>query len=327
MRPIRTFRSFWPRAALLSLALVVAVFLSVNIGPDGPLWSLSLSSRLSKLVFWDLRLPRAVLGLLVGAGLAGSGAFVQGVFRNPLATPEILGVSAGASAGAVLFLLLGWGGWSLWGLGLGAWLGALAAAGLVFVWGTHQPGLSGLLLAGLALSSLLSALSSVFLLMGGQLQLSHFLFWLAGSLENRRWEHVFLAAVTILPALTVLTFQAGHLNVASLGDETAVSLGLNLERYRLVNLMVVAFASAGCVATAGAIGFIGLMIPHAVRLLWGEDYRFFIPLSVLSGGLFLSLADTAVRLLPWSIPVGLLTALLGAPLFLVLVRTQVRGRP
>ncbi len=327
MRPIRTFRNFWPLAGFLSVGLVGALFLSVNIGPDGPLWSFSLSPQLSKVVFWDLRLPRAVLALLVGAGLAGSGAFVQGVFRNPLATPEILGVSAGASAGAVLFLLLGWGGWSLWGLGLGAWLGALVAAGLVFLWGTRQQGVSGLLLAGLALSSLLSALSSVFLLMSGHVQLSHFLFWLAGSLENRRWDHVVLAAVTILPALTVLMLQAGHLNVASLGDETAVSLGLNLERYRLVNLMVVAFASAGCVATAGAIGFIGLMIPHAVRLLWGEDYRFFVPLSVLSGGLFLSLADTAVRLLPWTIPVGLLTALLGAPLFLVLVRSQVQGRP
>ena len=326
MWPIRTFRSFWPLAILLSVALGWALFLSVNIGPDGPLWSLTLSHKLSKVIFWDLRLPRAVLALLVGAGLAGSGAFVQGVFRNPLATPEILGVSAGASAGAVLFLLLGWGGWSLWGLGLGAWIGALVATGLVFVWGTRQPGLSGLLLAGLALSSLLSALSSVFLLMSGQLQLSHFLFWLAGSLENRRWEHVILASVTILPALTVLVLQAGHLNVASLGDETAFSLGLNLERYRLANLMVVAFASAGCVATAGAIGFIGLMIPHAVRLLWGEDYRFFVPLSILSGGLFLSLADTAVRLLPWTIPVGLLTALLGAPLFLVLVRTHGQGR-
>ncbi len=325
MRPIRTFRSFVPTAVGLLVAQVLVLFFSVNLGPDGPLWSLAVPAHLKSLVFWDLRLPRFVLALVVGAGLAGAGAFVQGIFRNPLATPEILGVSAGATAGAVVFLLGGWGAFSLWSIGLGAWLGALVAVGLVFFWGRHQSSLAGLLLAGLALTSLLSALSSILLLMSKDIQLNQFLFWLAGSLENRRWPQVWLAASTVLPALTVLTLQAGHVNLAALGDETARSLGLNLERFRFTNLLMVAFASAGCVATTGSIGFIGLMVPHAVRLLWGEDYRFFVPLSFLAGGLFLSVADTVIRLLPWTIPVGLFTALLGSPLFLILVRKQVQG--
>jgi iron complex transport system permease protein len=276
------------------------------------------------LVFWELRLPRALLAGIVGAGLAGAGAFVQGIFRNPLASPEILGVSAGASTGAVSALLLGFSG--LWGLGVGAFAGALLVTGLVFLLNSSRPSLTGVLLAGLALSSLLSAISSLLLLLSGEVRLSQYFFWLAGSLQNRRWEHVIFALATVVPALLVLFFRSGRLNLAALGDETAATFGLPVVRFRLISLAWVAFLAAGCVATTGAIGFLGLMIPHALRLLWGEDARYFVPLSALAGAGFLTLADTLARLvvLPFELPVGLLTALLGGPFFIFLLLRTLR---
>ncbi|NNM68162.1 MAG: iron chelate uptake ABC transporter family permease subunit, partial [Spirochaetales bacterium] len=219
MRRIRTFREFlWP-AMSLAVFWFLSLVLSVNVGPDGALWAHGWIPRVWNLVFWELRLPRALLAGIVGAGLGGAGAFKQTIFRNPLASPEILGVSAGASTGAVTALLMGFSG--LWGLGLGAFAGAVLVTSLVFLLNSSRPSLTGVLLAGLALSSLLSAISSLLLLLSGEVRLSQYFFWLAGSLENRRWEHVIFAAVTVLPALLVLFLRTGRLNLATLGDETA----------------------------------------------------------------------------------------------------------
>lgn len=327
MRRIRTFAEAAPRLGLLAgLALAVAS-VSLLAGPGltwTQLWS---GDAVSGLIVGGLRLPRALTALLAGAGLAASGAVVQGLLRNPLAGPDVMGVSAGSAAGALLLSVTGLA-WGSLGLAVGAWAGAAVGAAVILALSTARgrTSLTGVLLAGMALSSLLSAVTTLVLTLSRETDIARFLFWLAGSLANRRWEHVAVLAPVTLVGIAAMTAAAGRLNVLALGEQTARSLGLRVQPLKILLLCAVVLTTGAAVAVSGAIAFVGLLIPHTVRLLWGQDARWFVPLSALAGALFLVVADTAVRLVfsPFEVPVGIVTALLGAPFFLLLLA---RRRP
>ncbi len=322
MRRIRTFAEAAPRLGLLAILALTAAAVSLLVGPGlswAQLWSPDSSAEL---IVWGLRLPRAITALLVGACLGASGAVVQGLLRNPLAGPDVMGVSAGSAAGALVLSLAGWG-WGSLGLAAGAWAGAAVCAAVIFRLATSKgaTSLTRVVLAGMALASLLSAATTLMLTLSRETDIARFLFWLAGSLDNRRWEHVAVLAPAAAAALAVMLASAGRLNVLALGEPTARSLGLRVQRLKVLLLGAVVVATGAAVAVSGAIAFIGLLVPHGVRLLWGQDARWFVPLSALGGAFFLVTADTVVRLVfsPFEVPVGIVTALLGAPFFLMLL--------
>lgn len=277
-----------------------------------------------EIVLWYIRMPRILVGLLVGIALAASGAVLQGMFSNPLADPSILGVSAGASLGAVVAIATGFSAASLLTLPALAFAGAMLSVGctvcLTVQHGRIQP--SMLLLAGVALSILLSACTSGILTFINEYQIRDFLFWMVGSLDNRQWIHVEIGLGPILLGTAILWTLARHLNVLSLGDIEAKSLGMPVMVYRLVFLIVTSLITATAVCISGAIGFVGLIVPHMIRLLTGPDHRALIPISALAGGFFLIFCDMLGRIIiaPEEIRVGIMTALIGAPYFLWLLR-------
>lgn len=326
MRRLRTFAEAVPRMAGLVALAGLATMGSLLIGPGIPWSEWGHLGPTANLILWELRLPRALCALLVGAGLAASGAVVQGMLRNPLASGEVLGISAGASAGALAMVaLLGWSS----GAVLGALGGATLVALLVLLLSTSRrvTSLSALALAGMALSSLFTGVSTLLLTLGQETQVAQYLFWLVGSLEGRRWNHLLLLAPLTLGSLVVMLSLAGRLNVLALGETTARTLGLGVQPLKLLLLGSVVVASAASVSVSGAIGFVGLLVPHMVRMAWGQDSRWFVPLSALAGAAFLVVADALVRLAfgPFEIPVGVLTALLGAPVFLWLLLRRPKG--
>lgn len=330
MRRIRTFAEAGPRLVLLAVLALLAAAASLLVGPGlswAEVWNPAPDS-LAALILWELRVPRALTALLVGAALAGSGAVVQGMLRNPLAGPEVLGISAGAGAGALILLTVSGWPWGASGLTLGALAGAGLTALVILRLATveRRTSLTGVLLAGMALSSLLAGLTTLLLTLHRETQVGRYLFWLVGSLENRRWEQVGLLLPFTAAALVLMLILAGRLNVLALGETTARTLGLRVQPLKVLLLAAVVLATGSAVAVSGAIGFLGLLIPHMVRLLWGQDARWFVPLSALAGAGFLVAADTAVRLVfsPFEVPVGIFTALLGAPFFLVLLVRQQR---
>lgn len=330
MRRIRTFAEAAPRLLFLAALALVAALGSLLVGPGlswAEVWNPSPGST-SALILWELRLPRAVTGLLVGAALGGAGAVVQGMLRNPLAGPEVLGISAGAGAGALLLLTVSGWPWGASGLTFGALAGAGLTAVVILRLATveRRTSLTGVLLAGMALSSLLAGITTLLLTLHRETQVGRYLFWLVGSLENRRWDQVALLAPCTLGALALMFALAGRLNVLALGEGTARTLGLRVQPFKVALLTAVVLATGSAVAVSGAIGFLGLLVPHMVRLVWGQDARWFVPLSALAGAGFLVLADAVVRLVfsPFEVPVGIFTALLGAPFFLVLLVRQQR---
>ncbi len=271
-----------------------------------------------------IRLPRILIGALVGAALAVSGVTMQGVFRNPLADPGLLGVGAGGGFGAVLAITTGIASLSLWALPAAAFAGALITMllvyGLSMVRGRSDS--TTLILAGMALSVLLGSLTSIAIIFSkndyaGIAALG----WLFGRLDGRGWDHLMLAVVPILAAMLLTFAYSRELNLLLTGEEAAQALGVNVPRTRLILLSLASLMTGVAVSISGGISFVGLMIPHALRLLVGPDYRILLPASALGGAVFLVLADTVSRLIiqPAEINVGILTALLGAPFFLVLL--------
>lgn len=275
-------------------------------------------------VLWFIRMPRVLVGLMVGAALALSGAVMQGVFSNALADPGIMGVSAGASLGAVIAISLGLTSISMYYMPLYAFIGAFCSVGLT-IGLTLRGGkveASTLLLAGVAVSMLLGAFTSGILTFMNEYRLREFLFWMVGGLDYRRWEHVALAVGPISVGFVFLSLLARHLNILVLGDVEAKALGLPVMFYRLIFLFVASFITATAVCVSGSIGFVGLIVPHIMRILVGPDHRILLPVSALAGGAFLVFCDTLGRVIidPIEIRVGIMTALLGAPYFLFLLR-------
>lgn len=280
-----------------------------------------------EIVLLQIRLPRVLLGSLVGASLALAGATFQGLLRNPLAGPYILGVSSGASLGAVLAMTLGLGGYvaGLSGVPLFAFAGALATIGLVYLLGQKSGRLPipTLLLAGVALSSFLSSWVSLIVLFSGE-RIGSILFWLMGGLSGADWR----AVRTVLPYFVLgggaLMWNARALNALAFGEDAAGHLGVEVEKLKRTLVFAASLLTAAAVATSGVIGFVGLVTPHVVRLLRGPDHRGLISLSAVIGATFLVAADTLARtvLAPQELPVGAITALCGTPFFIHLLRHQ-----
>ena len=318
-------------ALALLAALAAAIVLGVRFGPvelttgevlsalagHGPEWQ--------RQIVVELRLPRMLLGALVGGGLALAGATFQALLRNPLAEPYILGISGGASVGAVLVIALGLAGAASWALPLAALAGALLAIALVFQVATasgRSLDVRVLLLAGVVVAAFFTACIAFILSISEASTVQSAVLWIMGSLAGARWESVAVAAAYTLPAAVLLMGLARPLNLIAVGEETAHYLGADVEKVKRTALALAALLTAAGVAVAGVIAFVGLVVPHAIRLVVGSDHRVLLPLSFLGGATFLVLCDIVAQVIlaPTQLPVGVITAFVGVPLFLVLLR-------
>ncbi|MCR4659583.1 MAG: iron ABC transporter permease [Bacteroidales bacterium] len=309
-------RRAWLPAAL-ALALVAAAAWSACSG----VVKLSPAELLHSDIFLNLRLPRIVAAMLVGAALAASGAAYQSVFRNPLTDPYVLGVSSGASLGAAVAIVLGLE-HSVWGIGAMALVAALATVWLIYRVASSARGLNTptLLLTGVCLTLLLGAVVT-FLMVLHQDKMERIVFWTMGSFASASWLDVALLAPATVAGSVAVLFSARDLNLLLAGADTAKSLGVEVERVQRRLLLFTTLMVAVAVSTCGVIGFVGLIVPHAVRLVAGPDNRRLVPSSLLAGALFMLLCDTGARTLlqPAELPVGSLTAIVGAPLFIYLL--------
>lgn len=287
-----------------------------------------LASPEEEAVIWYIRMPRTITAILVGAALATSGAVMQGVFGNPLAEPGIIGVSSGAATGAVLAIALGVVSASMWTMPLFAFVGALFAVSLTVMLSMRHGRIPvmTLLLAGVAVGMLLGALTSGILTFMNEQKLQQYLFWIIGGLDYRRWEHVYLAIGPITVGITMMILLARHLNILVLGDTEAKAVGMPVMFYRMLLLFLAAMTTATSVCISGNIGFVGLVVPHMMRMLVGPDHRILLPASALAGALFLVFCDALGRIIiaPTEIRVGIMTALVGSPYFLYLLRSLKR---
>lgn len=279
-------------------------------------------------IVWQERLPRALVAAACGSGLGLCGAILQSLLRNPLADPFVLGVSSGASTGAVLFGMLGLGGGAL-GLSGGAFLGALAAFGLVLLLARFASGgTSGVILAGVASTQLFSALTSlVMFAFADSDEARGVMFWLLGSLEGMRWDDVVLSTVVVAIGAVVCVASARTLDAFAFGEDVAASLGIAVARTRVLLLVLTALLTATLVSIAGAVGFVGLVLPHAARLLFGQRHARVIPATIVLGAVFMVWVDAVSRVAfaPTPLPVGVGTALVGVPVFVLLLLRR-RGR-
>lgn len=291
--------------------------------------SLNNVSSLNDTVIMQLRLPRVLTAVIIGASLAGTGAVMQGVLRNPLVSEYTLGLSSGAAFGAGLAIVLGT---SILGnsflllekyiIVLSSFIfGVLTMVLVYFIAKLKSMAPGTLILAGVAISYLFSALLSILKYISNQEQLKDIVFWLMGGLWLSNWNTVAILFPITLLSLILMIKYAWDLNALSAGDEVASSLGINVSKVRIICLMVASLAASSCVAFAGIIGFIGLVAPHISRIVIGSDHRFLIPCSALMGAVILLLADTVSRTIisPTEIPVGIVTALIGAPFFIYLL--------
>jgi len=282
-------------------------------------------------ILFEIRIPRVVLGGLVGMTLAVAGAVYQALFRNPLADPYLIGVSSGASFGATVAIYFIWRfAWAgLNAISLAAFAGALLATGAIY--GLARVGgrtpVTTLILAGVALGALLSA-GTTFLMFTAKdaFHTVHVLSWLMGSLALANWAEVRAILPYLLLGFAVIGWHAHTLNVLQLDEDQAQTLGIAVERVKGILIVAASLATAAAVSVSGVIGFVGLIIPHIVRIIWGPDHRFLLPMSALIGGTALILADGLARtiLAPRELPLGVVTALVGAPFFLHLLRQQKR---
>lgn len=275
-------------------------------------------------VIWYIRMPRMLVGLLVGAALGISGAVMQGIFSNPLADPGIIGVSAGAATGAVLSIALGVAAQSMFTMPAFAFCGSICAVMLTVFLAARKGKIPvmTLLLAGVAVGMLLGAVTSGILTFMNEQKLQQYLFWMVGGLDYRRWEHVYLAIGPVTVGIIIMLLLARHLNILVLGETEARAVGMPVALYRMGLLLVAAMTTATSVCVSGNIGFVGLVMPHMMRMLIGPDHRYLLPASALAGALFLVVCDSLGRVViaPAEVRVGIMTALLGTPYFLYLLR-------
>lgn len=326
----------------MALLLVIVILISTSIGStdislptivqllldkvSSAQKSATLPSPLETIIF-DIRLPRIILAGLVGAALAVAGATYQGLFRNPLADPYLIGVAQGAGLGAVIGFLLP-AVWQSFTVPLLAFMGAVITVTAVYLVarvGKTLP-MTTLILAGVALGAFFSAITS-YLMIASQEKLHGIISWLLGTFSSSNWEQVLIILPYILIGIIVIWLFARPLNVMQLDEEQARQLGINVERTKLILLAAATLITAAAVCFCGIIGFIGIIIPHTIRLVWGPDHRFLLPLSTFAGAVFLILADTIARTItaPMEIPIGIITAFVGAPFFLYLLRQKKRA--
>ena len=307
------------RWVVLGLVAIVALVASVVLGPAAvPFSELARSD-----IVWNLRAPRAVLAFLVGGSLGVAGAGLQALVRNPLADPFLLGLSGGAGLGAVIALALHLSG--PWVLPLAAFAGALAALGLVY-----RMGLVGgaaldpriLLLGGVAVGAFAAAITTAIVSLADAAELRNAFLWLWGGLSAASWDSVLLLAVYAPIPLAVMLAAARPLDLLALGEEPARYLGADVEVVKRRVYLAASLLTAAAVAVSGVIGFVGLVVPHITRLVWGHRHRSLLPAAFIGGGALLAFADTLARTVvaPRELPVGVVTALIGVPVFVLLLR-------
>ena len=297
---------------LKELLGILANKLGLNIAP---FWTASMEAAV-----WNIRLPRVILSVLVGACLAAAGGAYQGVFQNPMASPDILGASAGAGFGAALAILLGA---SRMGITLGAFASSLVTVALVFTVSRYTRGdrVLGLVLAGIMISSLFqSGTSFLKLVADPNNQLPQITYWLMGSLSGAKWQDIGFVLLPMLSGLIPLILLRWQLNVITMGDDEARAMGVNPQSIRRWTAICATLVTASAVSVSGMIGWVGLVIPHMMRRIVGSDYRYLMPASMLGGSIFLLVVDNVSRNATASgIPIGILTAFIGAPFFLWLI--------
>ncbi len=342
---LRTSREFRQRYATraLSLLLLVVCFVSLSVGPAEvslshligvfDYWLLGDETALSlrdKVILMDIRMPRTLLGGLVGAALAASGAMMQGLFRNPLADPGLVGVSSGAGLAAVCVITLSsalplWvlDGYSVYLLPWGAFLGGAATTALLYKVATRrgQTSVATMLLAGIALGALAGAVTGFLVFGSTDEELRDLTFWSMGGLGSATWPRVATTLPFALAVFASLPFIAKGLNAFLLGEAEAFHLGFNTQQLKRIIIILVAGATGASVAAAGAIGFVGIVVPHLLRLVIGSDHRFLLPSCALLGAALLISADVVARTVvaPAELPIGIITAVIGAPVFLTIL--------
>ncbi len=318
-------------AALLALAAILNLAMGASgtslWGALGKLATGESLTTMERVVLWDIRLPRVLLCVLVGAALATSGAVMQGLFRNPLADPGLVGVGAGAGLGAILSIVLG----GLLPLGLQGWLGPYLTPVAAFLggWGSTlllyrvstrggQTSVATMLLAGIALGALAGAVSGILIYLADDQQLRDLTFWQMGSLAGATWQKSLIAGPVILAAIAATTWLAHGLNCLALGEAAAAHMGVPVQRMKNAAIFSVAAATGVAVAATGGIGFVGIVVPHVLRLATGPDHGTLLPNAALMGASLLLGADLIARTLiaPAELPIGIVTAVLGAPVFL-----------
>ncbi len=334
-----------PLALLLAVGILATGTLAITLGSvhigTGAIWDvvqlkaglvqgIDVPVYLQQIV-WDLRMPRVVLAALVGAALSLAGVAVQGLVRNPIADPYVLGVSSGSSVGAAFVLLFG----GLGGLGsaavsVGAFVSGLLAMTVVYLLAQDRGQLEPLrlVLVGVVLSYVFSGLTSFLVFKGDPRAAQEVLFWLLGSFGRARWSGVLIPLGALVVAAVILAIRARALDALLSGDEAAAALGVDLRRLRLELFFTATGLTAVMVAASGAVAFVGLVVPHLTRMIVGSLHRRVLPIAALGGALFMMWVDLAARYLaaPQEIPLGIITSLAGGPLFVVLLRRQQKRR-
>lgn len=309
-------------AAPIPFATVWSVVLNkAGLAEITPFWSQGRES-----IVWDVRFPRVILAALVGAGLAVVGAVLQPATRNPLADPHLLGVSSGAAFGAILALLHVGLIFGLVTVPLFAFSGALTATGLVLLIArlTNSASADRLVLSGIAVAFIVSALSNLLIFLGDPRATHTVVFWMLGGLGLAQWNQLLFPLLTLIACTAYFTFTSNQLNALAMGDETALSLGIPVKKFRLSLFATTALLTGVMVAFSGAIGFVGLMIPHFVRMLAGSDNFRVIPASALAGAIMLIWADVIARTVvaPEDMPIGVVTGLIGGVSFVLLLKNR-----
>jgi iron complex transport system permease protein len=332
--PIRRWLAGFTGVFLVLTALFLAIAAGVAIGEMSIPLETTIASvtnriglseiplpRIQEAVIWDYRLSRSLVAAFCGAGLALSGAILQSLLRNPLAEPYVLGISAGASTGAVSVMLLGFGGGAI-SLSVGAFGGALLAFVFVVMLASGRQTADRTILAGVAASQLFNALTSYIVSTSANAeQARSVMFWLLGSFAGVRWPEVSLAACVVAIGLVVCIWHARALDAFTFGEDAARSLGIAVRRVRIVLLLVTALMTATMVSMVGAIGFVGLVIPHAARFIVGPGHVRLLPACAMVGALFMVVADIVSRIIiaPQVLPIGVVTALVGVPMFSIIL--------
>ena len=323
---------------LLTILLGLVILFSITVGSVkvGSLRSITIllqsilglkgaETETERAIILSLRLPRALLAGLVGAGLSVSGAIFQALLRNPLADPYILGVSSGAAVGAIIAVLMGLSSLSI-GLPLASFIGAFLTILIVFNFGRQNGKMhpNTLLLAGVIIGSFLSALIMFFISISQKEELHTIIFWLMGDFSFSNPQAVYMIFPYIFLGFIFLYLRARQLNLILSGEESSLQMGVDVERLKLISYLLASLITAASVSVCGLIGFVGLIVPHSVRLIFGPDHRLLLPSAALIGASFLIASDTFARTLlaPTELPVGVITAAFGGPFFIYLLRTR-----
>lgn len=320
-QPPASSRNRWWWLPIAIVVLMIAIALGAMIGPAGTITSANWN------IVWNIRLPRVALAGLVGSMLSLAGASYQGVFRNPLVDPYLLGAAAGAGLGASLVFIYGrvsTSGWLVDPLPLAAFVGALLAVLVTYTVGASFGGSSlSLVLAGVAVAALATAVQQYLLLRHSEV-IKEVYSWISGRVSTATWGDVKLVLPYVVVCSVVLLVHRRQLDVLRVGDEEAATLGAEVRRVRLVVVVAATLGTAAVVSVSGLIGFVGIMVPHLVRLVAGSSYRLVLPLSIVVGAAFLILADIPGRVLQsgGETPIGVVTALVGAPMFIFVLRTR-----